>query len=77
MSKDVEKVTEPAPFLKGKFAIYETKDGGYHLVYRPDNVEEDQHVEIPGMYVKLMNSKMGNMGLGKAGLKKMMRGLVG
>lgn len=56
----------PEPILKGQFAIYETPDGGFHLSYRPDQADEDQHVQIPGMYVKLLRKQAA----GKAGLAR-------
>lgn len=72
MSQELEQNSVPEPVLKGRFAIYETPDGGFHLAYRPDESEEDQHVEIPGLYVKLMRRKTG-------GTKNMLArfGLVG
>lgn len=53
--------TEAAPkaILRGTFSIYETPDGGYHVAYRPDDCDEDKHLQIPGMYVKLMKARMG------------------
>jgi hypothetical protein len=42
----------PEPFLKGRFNLYETPEGGYHLAYIPDGETETKHMEIPAMAVK-------------------------
>lgn len=62
MSKQVSQ-TSPEPIIKGRFALYETADGGYHLSYTPDGVEAAEHVNIPGMYVKLAMKQYGKGGL--------------
>lgn len=44
----------PEPLMKGRFTLYETPDGGYHIAYIVD--DEDQaarHIEIPAMVVKM------------------------
>lgn len=46
----------PEPFLKGRFNLYETPDGGYHLSYLPDGETETRHMEIPGKAVKFAES---------------------
>lgn len=64
MSQDAgSKGNQTAPVLAGRFAIFTTPDGGYHLAYRPDESEEDEHVQIPGFYVKLMRKRAGSKGL--------------
>jgi hypothetical protein len=62
----------PAPMLAGKFALFETPDGGIHLAYRPDGADEDEHIDVPGIYVKMMKKAgQGRRGIlgafGKAG----------
>lgn len=52
--------TPPEALMKGRFSLFETPDGGYHLSYRPDGEDTDQHVEIPGVYVKLMRRHSGS-----------------
>lgn len=64
-----EEVTPPEPILQGKFAIFETADGGYHLTYRPDTEDEDKHVNIPGFYVKMAMKQAG----GKGGMAKVLK----
>ena len=50
--------TAPAtPILKGVYSIYETPGGGYHVAYRVDGTEEDQHIEVPGWIVALAHQK--------------------
>jgi hypothetical protein len=49
----------PEPILKGRFAIYETPDGGLHLAYRADGEEEDRHVPIPPLALKVMSARVG------------------
>lgn len=58
----------PKPFMTGTFSLYETPEGGYHLAYRPKDAEEDQHVEIPGMYLKLAKMNMGKGLMKKLGM---------
>jgi hypothetical protein len=69
----------PEPRLKGRFNVYETPDGGLHIAYQPDPVDDQeqeiQHIEIPAKVIKLaqminggkMNplAAMGSLGLFK------------
>lgn len=43
----------PEPFLKGRFNMWETPEGGYHIAYVPDDSAETRHLEIPGMVVRM------------------------
>lgn len=44
----------PDPLMKGRFTLYETPNGGYHIAYLPDGEgEETRHLEIPGTIVHL------------------------
>lgn len=43
----------PEPLLKGKFAIFETPGGGIHLALRADGEDEERHIDIPPMLVKM------------------------
>ena len=43
----------PVPDSQGTYAVYRTPKGAIHLVYRPQGVEEDQHLEIPAMIVSM------------------------
>lgn len=59
---DVSRETsEPTPILSGRFAIYETPAGGYHLAYRTEEgPDEDQHFDVPAHLVKVFNHIGGN-----------------
>lgn len=43
----------PVPDSQGTYAVYRTPRGAIHLVYRPEGVDEDQHLEIPAMIVNM------------------------
>lgn len=45
-------MTPPEPWLKGRFTLYETPDGGTHIAYIADGEDETRHIEIPGFIVK-------------------------
>lgn len=49
------------PIVRGKFALFETPNGGYHLTLQLDNEAEPRHIEVPKMMVKLMQSKANAM----------------
>lgn len=64
---EAELVPVPVPFMKGKFAIFETPQGGLHIAYRLDGTEEDKHIDLPPAMIK-MAEMMGDklpFGLGK------------
>ncbi len=42
-----------APRVKGKFALFDTPDGGIHVAYRPDGADADEHIEVPGHVMKI------------------------
>lgn len=52
------------PVARGKFAIYQTPQGGVHLVLQMDGEDEPRHVELPKMVVKMMMARGKMMGLG-------------
>lgn len=56
------------PMFRGVFSVYETPDEGYHVSFRLDGSDEDTHVPIPGMLVKLAMSgdKLNPMSMVKA-----------
>lgn len=51
-------MTMPEPFLKGRFNLFETPIGGFHLSYRVDGEEEDRHMEIPPVIAEMMQGKV-------------------
>jgi len=70
----------PVPFLRGKFALYHTPDGGIHIAYRPvptelDREPEDQHIQIPAMVVALAQQMQDGKMPGPLQMVKMFRDL--
>jgi hypothetical protein len=51
-----EEIAVPTPTLliKGAFGVFETPDGGIHLVLRLEGQEEDKHMEFSPMMLKAM-----------------------
>jgi len=48
-----ETAPAPEPLLKGRFTMYETPDGGYHIAYLADGHADTKHLEVPGMVVRM------------------------
>lgn len=46
----------PQMISVGRYALFAAPEGGLVLAFRPDGVEEDQHIEIPAMAVRMMAS---------------------
>src|SRR5208283_227243 len=64
----------PAILMEGRFRLYETPQGGYKLVYRPDGEDQDRpHIDVPAMMVKAAKA-MGDKGPGKMGMMFGMKG---
>lgn len=64
----------PEPILKGRFNLYETPDGGFHIAYMADGETETRHLEIPAMVVRMARlSAEGKLNPVKA-IKEMMSG---
>lgn len=42
----------PVPFMKGRFNVYETPDGGFHIAYQKDGTEEIEHINLPGPLIR-------------------------
>lgn len=62
----------PEPLLKGRFNLYETPDGGFHIAYLADGDDETRHLEVPAMVVRMARaSAEGKLNPVKA-LKEMM-----
>lgn len=59
--------TPPEPKMKGRFNLYETPDGGFHISYQEDPTylpeygedptavveHEIQHIDIPGQIIQM------------------------
>lgn len=75
---DVSRETSPGPELivEGKFAIYQTPNGGYHLVYRPSTSEEDHHFEVPAAASAIFQQVMGGASPGGF-MGRMLRPILG
>jgi hypothetical protein len=62
----------PEPILKGRFNLYETPDGGFHIAYIADDTTDTRHLEIPAMVIRMARmSAEGKLNPIKA-LKEMM-----
>ncbi len=58
---------------RGIYSVYKTPEGGLHIAFRPEGLEEDQHIEIPGRMMNMMISA--SEGKGPLGmLRGMMQG---
>lgn len=62
----------PEPIMKGRFNLFETPQGGFHISYMRDGEEEMRHLEIPPIVAKVMKGEMNPM----TALRKMMSGNV-
>lgn len=60
----------PEPVMKGRFTLYETPAGGFHIAYLPDGADDTRHLEIPGAIVGLAKAsaegKLSPMAMAKA-----------
>jgi hypothetical protein len=45
---------QPKLLLKGKFGIFETPEGGVHLVFKLEGQEDDKHMEFTPFMLKAM-----------------------
>jgi hypothetical protein len=60
--------------MNGKFSLYETDEGGFHIAYNPEGGEgETQHLEIPAMVVRMARASAEGK-LSPLGMMKMMMG---
>jgi hypothetical protein len=46
-------VSGPKVLHEGRYRLYEKPDGNLHLVYKRDDQETEQHMEIPGKLIAL------------------------
>jgi hypothetical protein len=49
MSEEIQPA--PEPVMKGRFNLYETPDGGYHIAYQKDGEENIEHIDVPGFVI--------------------------
>jgi hypothetical protein len=50
---EVTVVSGPKVLHEGRYRLYEKLDGNLHLVYKRDDQETEQHMEIPGKLLSL------------------------
>jgi hypothetical protein len=64
MSTDIETVDQALPNVlhEGRYRLYQKPDGGIHLVYKRDDKDTEDHMEIPGAMLRLAQmASEGNM----------------
>lgn len=67
-------IQQPEPIMTGRFNLFETQGGGFHIAYLPDGEnQETQHIDIPAAIINA--AKMAAQG--KLNPFKMMRGMLG
>lgn len=55
MSESTEiQAAAPQALIKGKFGIFETPEGGVHLVFQIEGQEGDKHMEFSPVMLKAM-----------------------
>lgn len=64
----------PVPISAGRYALYDTPQGGKHLVYKPDGTDEDQHIEIPGFIVSMAEKAASGGGIAPGMLGRLIGG---
>lgn len=53
--------------MKGRFNLWETPEGGYHIAYILDDTEDTRRLEIPGMVIRMAKlASEGKLNPGKA-----------
>lgn len=59
---DEKTVKGPTVVHEGRYRLYEKPDGGMHLVYKRDDRETEEHMELPGQMIRLAKmASEGNM----------------
>ena len=62
----------PEPLMNGKFTLYATPNGGYHIAWLPEGSDDTQHLEIPAFVASMAKAAAeGKLNPAKA-LKEMM-----
>jgi hypothetical protein len=49
----IQELESPIILHEGRYRLYEKPDGGLHLTYKRDDMDELQHMEIPGPLMSL------------------------
>jgi hypothetical protein len=67
----------PAPKMAGRFTLYDTPDGGLHIVYQADGSEKSEHLEVPGPIIRASQMLQGMQDRGERITFKKMAGVIG
>jgi hypothetical protein len=59
VAAEIVPLPDPKPAMQGSFALFETPEGGLHLVYRVAGSDDEQHVEIPAFMVQMAKNMDG------------------
>lgn len=51
--------TAPEPLARGRFSLYVTPSGGYHIAFVVDGTDETRHIEVPGAAIKMAEKLTG------------------
>jgi len=43
----------PDPLINGRFSLYETPEGGYHIAWTADGDTTTNHLEVPAFLVRM------------------------
>jgi hypothetical protein len=70
---EVNETVTIQPKMKGRFSVYDTPDGGIHIVYQEDDSEESKHLEVPG-HIFRMATMLESGALSPAKLMKTLMG---
>lgn len=49
----MDETPAPVPRAKGRFSLFDLPDGGLMVAYRLDEEDEDRHMQIPGMVIRM------------------------
>lgn len=53
-TESTETAAGPQPYMKGIFSLYHTPDGGIHIAYRAEGTEQDEHMQVPGVFMRII-----------------------
>jgi len=49
-----DQIEPGARMSRGVYSIYKTAEGGMHIAYRPEGLDEDQHMPLPPAMMAMM-----------------------
>jgi hypothetical protein len=59
--------------MTGRYALYDTPDGGIHIAYEIEGTGDTKHIEVPGSVLRMVQM----LENGSMSPAKMMRSLMG